>query len=290
MTHRGVLPSLFISIALISTGCPSDSKDDSANKASDAGSKGHDGSGGSRDKSDAAVDDQGRTGSQKDGGASDGKGGSNATADSGASDTPDKDAGAGGTGGSASNGSGGSGSAQLSGLCADFVKLKQDKAKELGCSSDDSEAFGRLCAISGSCMKELQAQYDCQKAATTWSCDTGDGHPQTNASCKTESDTYFGCLMTAVHNEDPFGCAAAAKTNADLAKAVGCNVDDQFENNCNQLYLRDICLDEWKAVLGCAGDKAKSDFECDADNKLQPKDGVCTAERTAFDDCKASLK
>jgi hypothetical protein len=198
--------------------------------------------------------------------------------------------GAGGSGGSSSGGSGGSGSAALDKLCADIIKLEDDKAKELGCTSSDGAATGRLCSVSGSCMKELQAHYDCKKAATTWSCDTGDGHPQTNASCEDTQQTYFTCLMTAVHDEDPFGCAALAKTKNDAAKALGCNADTMIENNCNQYYLRDICLDEWKAVTECVGGKSNSDLECDSDNNLQPKDGVCTAERKAFDDCIAALK
>lgn len=291
MNRSRVFPSfLIIVFALISTGCPSDDKkDDSNNKSSDGGAKGDDG--GDRNKSDAAADD-GKTGSNGGSGGSVDKSDSGTTdtqADSGSRDI-DKDAGAGGSGGSSSGGSGGSGSAALDKLCADIIKLEDDKAKELGCSSSDGAPTGRLCEVSGSCIKQLQAHYDCKKAATTWSCDTGDGHPQTNASCKDTEQSYFSCLMTAVHDEDPFGCAAVAKAKNDAAKALGCNADTMIENNCNQYYLRDICLDEWKAVTECVGGKSNSDLECDSDNNLQPKDGVCTAERTAFDDCIAALK
>jgi hypothetical protein len=168
----------------------------------------------------------------------------------------------------------------------DYVKLKHDKAMELGCTGDDSAAIGTMCAISGSCLAELQAQYDCQNAATTWSCDTGDGHPQTNGSCTDVEQAFFACLGPAVHMEDPFGCAAIAAAKNDMATSLGCNVDTMIENTCNQLYLRNLCIAPWEALTACLDGGAASDFECDADGNLKPT--ICTTEQGAYDDCLAN--
>jgi len=198
--------------------------------------------------------------------------------------------GSGGSGGSSggaggSGGSGGPTSPELDMLCDDWIAIHDDKTEELGCTSNDSAPIGRMCAISGSCIDELTTHVECEEAATTWSCDTGDGHAQTNGACETTQEAYFGCLQVAVHEEDPFGCAAAAEMKNEVADTLGCNPDTMLEGVCNQLYLRALCVEEWEALVDCASDTTADDYECDGDNAVMSKDATCPDERAAYDDC-----
>lgn len=174
-------------------------------------------------------------------------------------------------------------------LCDDLVAFKRDKFTELGCSSDDSALIRRLCAVSGSCQEQLQDQLACWQAldASSWSCDTGDGQAQTNGGCADQSDVYFGCLQTAIREEDPFGCTAAAEARQVAAEAHSCKTDPTVESTCNQLYLRDICTAEWEGFVGCLDGLGESDFECSGaeQNALVPKAGECEAEWADFDSC-----
>jgi len=198
--------------------------------------------------------------------------------------------GSGGSGGSTggaggSGGSAGTGSPELDMLCEDWIAIHDDKTEELGCTSNDSAPIGRMCAISGSCMSELGTHVECEENATTWSCDTGDGHAQTNGACETTQEAYFACLQVAVHEEDPFGCAAAAEMKNEVADTLGCNPDTALEGVCNQLYLRALCVEEWEALLDCASDTTADDYECDGDNNVMSKDTTCPDERAAYDAC-----
>jgi len=277
------------------TGCGQNSDDDAATHGAPAsgGSSGTGGmtaAGGSSGKGGTATGGTGGSSAGGEAGATTGSGGESGSATTGGTGGGSGGSAGGGKAGGAGggqSGTGGSGSPALDTLCAAYVKLKQDKVQELGCSGDDSEASGRLCAVSGSCLTELEADYDCAKNATTWSCDTGDGHPQTNASCKDTSAAFFACLGPAVHEEDPFGCAAIAAMHNDIAMSLGCNADTMVENICNQLYLRNLCIEPWEALAGCLDSATESDFECDQDDNLQPT--ICSSERNAYDDCLANL-
>jgi hypothetical protein len=200
--------------------------------------------------------------------------------------------GASGSGGSAGKGGGGTGGSAGSNpdpLCDDLVELKEDKANELGCTGSgvapEREVWGRICSLAGSCMTELEDHYDCLAAATTWSCDTSDGHPQTNGAC--DEAEFFACFGPAVHEEDPFGCAATAELHNDAADELGCDRDEAFEGNCNQLYLRELCVPEWESLIEClqAGDVSDM-FECDMDNALKPQPDACASEHEAYDACR----
>jgi len=264
-----------MTLSLVLAGCPSDDENAAGRGDGDGGTAG------------APGDDTGPSGNHK-GGSS---GGGNTS-------TPSVDGGgpAGGSGGGTkadagvdAPGNGGSGSTvspELASLCDDIVKLQDDQVAALGCSGNDSAAQRRLCEISGSCMKEMRANYDCKKAASTWSCDTTDGHPQTNGACETSEKAFFACLQTAVHEEDPFGCAKVAAARNGAADALGCDADMMLEGTCGQLYLRDLCLSEWSALGDCLDAATKADeLECDADNALAPKGDTCATELDAFDTC-----
>ncbi len=222
-----------------------------------------------------------------------GEGGDGSSATGGTSGSGGASGGSGGTsGGSAGAGGGGTGGSAGSNpdpLCDDLVELKEDKANELGCTGSgvapEREVWGRICALAGSCMTELEDHYDCLAAATTWSCDTSDGHPQTNGAC--DEAEFFACFGPAVHEEDPFGCAATAELHNDAADELGCDRDEAFEGNCNQLYLRELCVPEWEAMVECldAGDVSDM-FECDEENALKPQADACASEHAAYDTCR----
>ena len=133
------------SLLLLLAGCPSD--DEEKDDQGDAGSAGAAGEQTGDDAGAPGDDGAGRAGS------------------GGTTSTPSADAGGPEAGRGASDagpaeppddGSGGSMvSPALMALCDDLVQLHQDKAKELACSGNDSEAQRRLCEVSGSCMTEL---------------------------------------------------------------------------------------------------------------------------------------
>ena len=87
----------------------------------------------------------------------------------------------------------------------------------------------------------------------------------------------------------PSDCAAVGKLQKSLVDAVGCSDNSAtIVAGCKALYAAKACTTEWEALINCISPKASSQFVCDADNEVQLKDGVCTAERAAFDTCTGS--
>jgi len=85
---------------------------------------------------------------------------------------------------------------------------------------------------------------------------------------------------------DPTDCEAVGAQQKARITALGCaDTSADIENGCKALYAARACTSEWEALIECITPKSNSDFECDDDDELAPKTGVCTAERAAFDGC-----
>jgi len=301
MLHAKVqLGCVFLLGALSIVACGDDSGDDAPGTGGSGGATG--GSGGSTGGKGGSGGSTGGKGGATggSGGNTGGSGGTTGGAGGDMGGEGGEDATTGGTGGTTggsggttggsagtggSGGSGGTSSPALDTLCERWIGLHEDKTEELDCTSNDSAPIGRMCAISGSCMTELDTHVDCEEEATTWSCDTGDGHAQTNGACESTQEAYFGCLQVAVHEEDPYGCAAQAERKKEVTDTLGCNEDTELEGVCNQLYLRALCVEEWEAMVDCFADKTADDFTCDSDNDAVANDDVCPTERAAYDAC-----
>jgi hypothetical protein len=148
----------------------------------------------------------------------------------------------------------------------------------------EAEAWERICALSIDCVAELEDMNACWQSTSNWSCDTSDGHPQTNGDCP--SDTFFACLGPSLHERDPFGCVVTQEAHNAAAEDVGCTPDDMVEFTCTQLYLRDLCTSEWETLVEClTADEPANLFECDTDGSLARQDGVCENETDAYDAC-----
>jgi hypothetical protein len=86
---------------------------------------------------------------------------------------------------------------------------------------------------------------------------------------------------------DPTDCAAVGAQQKSRITALGCkDTSGEIQEGCELLYSASVCVPQWEALIRCITPKPNSDFECGAsDNELDPKTGVCTSERTAFDGC-----
>jgi hypothetical protein len=85
---------------------------------------------------------------------------------------------------------------------------------------------------------------------------------------------------------DPSDCDAVGAQQKARITALGCkDTSATIAAGCRALYAGDLCTTEWESLLACISPRPSSDFECDADDELAPKTGICTAERATFDGC-----
>lgn len=88
------------------------------------------------------------------------------------------------------------------------------------------------------------------------------------------------------NSPDASDCRAVGAQQKSRITALGCDdTSAQIEAGCSSLYATKMCTAQWELLIDCITPKPNSDFECDGDNELNPKTGVCTAERSAFDGC-----
>jgi len=91
---------------------------------------------------------------------------------------------------------------------------------------------------------------------------------------------------TAGSSSVPDDCDAVGAQQKSRITALGCDdTSATIAAGCKALYAANACVTEWETLIDCITPKPNSDFECDDDNELAPKTGVCTSQRTAFDDC-----
>jgi len=84
----------------------------------------------------------------------------------------------------------------------------------------------------------------------------------------------------------PSDCPAVAAKLKALSGAVGCDDSSaDIEASCKFLYEAKTCTSEWAGLINCVAPKPSSDFQCDSDNELEPKAGVCASQKSAFDAC-----
>lgn len=84
----------------------------------------------------------------------------------------------------------------------------------------------------------------------------------------------------------PSDCDAVGRQQQALISAAGCSDNSAtIVAGCRALYSSKMCVAEWESLITCISAREDSDFECDSDDELAPKAGVCTAERAAFDGC-----
>lgn len=83
-------------------------------------------------------------------------------------------------------------------------------------------------------------------------------------------------------------CNEVVAANIALSTALGCTDNSgPLQTFCESLYNMNMCTTEWEALHACLATKSVSDFECDPGmgGVVDPKDGVCATERTAFVAC-----
>jgi hypothetical protein len=86
---------------------------------------------------------------------------------------------------------------------------------------------------------------------------------------------------------DGTNCAEMGSRQRQRLEALGCDDDvADVEAYCETVYAGGGCLTEWEALASCLYQRPDRDFQCDANNELEPRAGVCDAESALFAECR----